>query len=351
MIEIDFISGSNSDPESTSSYDAIAIRFKADGDAEQKVVVIDGGFSDVGNDVVNHVVEHFGADKIDLMISTHPDSDHINGLLTIIQQFPVVELMVHQPQLYMDDLDDFTNLDNLENLLAYAIDAGTTVSDPFTGVSRFSGVLTILGPTEEYYTKLLSDQLDPIAKAIFMARSSLNAASVALKDVAERALGHMPDETLDDGGITSPRNSSSVITLIDIDNRRHLFTGDAGIEALGYAADEYDARYGSFATAPLRFFQAPHHGSRRNVGKSILNRIFGEPGAHYSDEHSVFIHAAKASKKHPSPKVTNALLRRGTRQGRLGVTNGGGIRHRHNAPERDGWSSISPYPILPEDEN
>lgn len=352
MIEIDFISGSKSDPESTSSYDAIAIRLKSAGDdAEQKVIVIDGGFSDIGNDIVNHVVEHYNSDKIDLMISTHPDNDHLNGLLTIIQQFPVVELMVHQPQLYVNNLDDFTNLDNLESLLAYATDAGTTVTDPFTGLTRFDNVLTVLGPTEEYYKKLLREQLDPLAKAIFTAKSALNQASVAIKDIAERALGHMPDETIDDGGVTSPRNSSSVITLIDIDGKRHLFTGDAGIEALGHAADEYEERYGSFAVAPLRFFQAPHHGSRRNLGKSILNRIFGVPGAHHTDNHTVFVHAAKASSKHPSPKVTNALLRRGTKQEKLGVTNGRGISQSFDAPARTGWTSIKPYPILPEDEN
>ena len=350
MIDIDFISGSDSDPDSTSSYDAIALRFKEDDDVSQKVVVIDGGFSDVGDDVVNFVTDRYGASKIDLMISTHPDNDHLNGLLTIIQQMPVDELLVHQPQLYRDDLDGFTNLDNLDLLLGYAVDAGTTVSDPFTGANRFDGRLRVLGPGEDYYRELLNDQLDPAAKALFAIRSTLVQASTAIKDLAGKALGQMPDETLDDSGITSPRNSSSVITLLEVDGRRHLFTGDAGIEALEYAADEYESIYGSFSSAPLRFFQAPHHGSRRNLGKSILNRIFGEPGASHSDDHTVFIHAAGASKKHPSPKITNALIRRGCPQKRLGVTNGGGLWHHFKSDPRDDYSSIDPYPILPEEE-
>ena len=350
MIDIDFISGSNSDPDSTSSYDAIAMRFKEDSDASQKIVVIDGGFSDVGDDVVNFIMDRYGASKIDLMISTHPDNDHLNGLLTIMQQMPVNELLVHQPQLYRDNLNGFTNLDNLDLLLGYAVDAGTTISDPFTGVNRFNGRLIILGPSEDYYRQLLNDQLDPAAKAMFAIRSGLVQASTAIKDLAGKALGQMPAETLDDSGITSPRNSSSVITLLEIDGKRHLFTGDAGIEALEYAADEYESFHGSFSSAPLQFFQAPHHGSRRNLGKSILNRIFGEPGANHSSTHTVFIHAAKASTKHPSPKVTNALIRRGCQQKHLGVTNGSGLWHHFNSEPRDDYSSINSYPILPEDE-
>lgn len=350
MIDIDFISGSKSDADSTSSYDAIVVRFKEDADEDQKIVVIDGGFSDVGDDIVNFIADRYKAEKIDLMVSTHPDNDHLNGLLTIIQQIPVDELFVHQPRLYRDDLDGFTNLDNLDLLLGYAVDSGTTVSDPFTGVNRFDGRLIVLGPSEGYYQELLKDQLDPAAKAMYAIRSTLVQASTAIKDLAGKALGQMPDETLDDSGITSPRNSSSVVTLLNVDGRRHLFTGDAGIEALAHAADEYESIYGSFATAPLRFFQAPHHGSRRNVGKTLLNRIFGEPGATHSDDHTVFIHAAAASKKHPSPKVTNALMRRGCPQKRLGVTNGGGLWHHFNSEPRDDYSSIDPYPILPEEE-
>lgn len=350
MIDIDFISSSETGSESTSSYDAIAVRFKGTSDEDQRVVVIDGGFTDIGNDVVNFITEKYHADKIDLMISTHPDSDHLNGLLTIIQQMPVTTLLVHQPQTYRSDLDGFTNLDNLNSLLGYAIEQGTEVLDPFTGLTLFGGQIVILGPTEDYYRSLLDDQLSPLAKAAYAIRSSLVGASTTIKELADKALGQMPNETLGDSGITSPRNSSSVITLIDVDGRRHLLTGDAGIEALERAASSYELIYGSFAQAPLRFFQAPHHGSRRNLGEAILNRILGTPGESHSTNHTVFIHAAKASLKHPSPKVTNALMRRGTQQDRLGVTNGGRLWHHFNSEPREEYSSIAPYPILPEEE-
>jgi beta-lactamase superfamily II metal-dependent hydrolase len=350
MIDINFIAGLNSDPKSTSSYDAIVVRFKQETDESPKIIVIDGGFSDVGNDVVNFVVGRFGADKIDLMISTHPDGDHLNGLLTIIQQIQVDELMVHQPRLHQEDLSGFTNLENLDLLLGYAESAGTTVTEPFMGVNRFDAQMVVLGPSEDYYKELLHEQLDPFAKALYKVRSGFAQASVAIKDVTAKALGQMPEETLDDSGITSPRNNSSVITLLNVDGHRMLFTGDAGITALEQAANIYEVIFGSFQTAPLHFFQAPHHGSRRNLGVTLLNRIFGEPGAVHSTTHTVFVHAANASKKHPSPKITNALIRRGLQQNKLGVTNGISLWHGHQSEMPTGYNTINPYPILPEDE-
>lgn len=351
MIDIDFIAGSGSDPASTSSYDAITIRFKDDSDPEQTVIVIDGGFSDVGNDVVNHIAEHYGTDKVDLMISTHPDNDHLNGLVTAIQQLNVGELMIHQPDKYQDDLSEFTNLENLNTLLAFAEEKNVTITDPFTGLSRFGDRLLILGPTESYYRELLQEQLDPEVMASFTRSGMTSSISAALGGFLDRALSYLPFETLGDDGKTHPRNNSSVITLLNYKSKKYMFTGDAGIPALEFAADEYETKFGAFSAAPLSFFQAPHHGSKRNVGKTILNRILGEPAAGFNDNYHAFIHSAKASTKHPSPKVTNALMRRGCKPESLAVTNGQTKwHHGDSSPIREGWSSITPYPILAEDE-
>ena len=354
MFDIDFIGGSNSDPESTSSYDAITIRFQEDGDENQKVIVIDAGFSDIGNDVVNHLAEHYGTNKVDLMISTHPDKDHLNGLITAIQQLDVTELMIHQPDKYKDDLSEFTNLENLNTLLAFAVEQGVTITDPYTGLHRFGGRLRLLGPTEDYYKTLLDEQLDPGVKAEFARRSNptgLAAVLASLTGLVGKAVDALPIETLGNDGKTHPRNNSSVITLLTLNGKKYLLTGDAGIPALSAAADEYEALHGSFALTPLSFFQAPHHGSKRNVGRDILDRMLGEKHSPYNNNLTGFIHAAKASKKHPSPKVTNALMRRGVDQSNLAVTNGQTKWHHSSGGMREGWSSIDPYPYMHEDDD
>ncbi|MDB5161965.1 MAG: hypothetical protein JWM52_473 [Candidatus Saccharibacteria bacterium] len=354
MLDIDFIAGSNSDPESTSSYDAIALRFKSAEDTEQKVVVIDAGFSDIGNDVVNHLADHYGTNKVDLMISTHPDKDHLNGLITAIQQLDVKELLIHQPDQYKDDLSEFTNLENLNTLIAFAIEQDVVITDPYTGLNRFDGRIRILGPTEDYYKDLLDAQLDPTVRAQFASRAAptgLAAVIASLASLTGTVIDALPIETLGNGGITHPRNNSSVITLLSFEGKKYMFTGDAGIPALTAAADEYESLYVAFRQSPLTFFQSPHHGSKRNVGTDILDRILGPKHAPHDEDVSGYIHAAKASKKHPSPKVTNALMRRGVKKERLSVTNGSHKWHHSNSPSREGWSGIDPYPYLNEDDD
>ena len=352
MFDIDFIAGSNSDTTS-SSYDAITIRFKEDTDSEQRVIVIDAGFSDIGNDIVNHLADHYGTNKVDLMISTHPDQDHLNGLITAIQQLEVKELMIHQPDKYKDDLSEFTNLENVDTLLAFAIEQGATITEPYTGVHRFDGRICILGPTEDYYKTLLDEQLDPDVKAEFARRANptgLASVLASLASLAGKVVDILPFETLGNDGKTHPRNNTSVITLLNFRGKKYLFTGDAGIPALTAAADVYEATHGLFSQSPLAFFQAPHHGSKRNVSQDILDRMLGEKGSAYNTSLTGFVHAAKASTKHPSPKVTNALMRRGVVQGSLAVTNGQTKWHHSHGLTRDGWSSINPYPYMNEDD-
>jgi glyoxylase-like metal-dependent hydrolase (beta-lactamase superfamily II) len=63
------------------SGDAIAVRFGNLNDpSQQYVVVIDGGLTDTGTELVNHIKTFYNTSDVDLVISTHPDSDHAAGL-------------------------------------------------------------------------------------------------------------------------------------------------------------------------------------------------------------------------------------------------------------------------------
>ena len=64
---------------------------------EQKVVVIDGGFQESGQDVVDHIKDHYGTTSVDAVVSTHPDQDHVNGLHVVLDELTVNELWIHKP--------------------------------------------------------------------------------------------------------------------------------------------------------------------------------------------------------------------------------------------------------------
>ncbi|GAA3322526.1 hypothetical protein GCM10020331_042750 [Ectobacillus funiculus] len=59
----------------------------------QKTVLIDGGPHEAGEVIMNKLIEKKGIKRLDLVVSTHPDMDHIGGLIPIIQQVPVAMVL------------------------------------------------------------------------------------------------------------------------------------------------------------------------------------------------------------------------------------------------------------------
>jgi beta-lactamase superfamily II metal-dependent hydrolase len=176
---------------------------------------------------------------------------------------------------------------------------GVQIFEPFSGVGTPDGALTFLGPSRDYYQSLICtfretpEAKEGIAAMLAIARA---AAQAAVRWVRET----LTFETLDDSGETSAENNSSAVTLFRWDNQQVLFTADAGIPALTRAAD---AAFGTADLNALNVLQVPHHGSRRNVGPTILNRLHAP--------HAVISVCKDGAPKHPSKKVINALIRRG----------------------------------------
>lgn len=342
MFEIDFLPVEAADGPGSKSGDAIAAKF-TDAYGFERVAVLDAGFKDVGQAVVDCVRDHYGTNTVDLVISTHPDTDHLNGLETVIEQLNVGELLVHRPRLHASSLSDFTNLESLDNLLAAASRRGVTLTEPFAGLERFGGALRVLGPTEAFYEECLREQLSTgyatkalIAKLTRRAVASFRAAAELL---------YLPVETLDETSDTTARNESSVVTLLTIDDQRLLFTGDAGAKALALALDEYEPVVGPLVVAPLNVIQVPHHGSRRNVTPSLLDRLLGPAGTPHANGVVAIASSALADEKHPHPQVTNAFARRGAP---VTATEGRHLMQSYGT-SRYGWSPVPALPPLAED--
>lgn len=314
MFEVDFLPIEKTGELGSKSGDAICMRLTESNGGATKTVVIDGGYGHRGDQMVDHIRTWYDTERVDLVISTHPDQDHVNGLGSILDAFAVVELLIHNPHNHAGDASTFSNIEVVDALLGLAEEKGVTVTEPFAGLTRFGDQVRVLGPTQGCYTELVAEHLAEVVSGENAARlSAATRRGVVAKaaELLDRVVSMLPVETLDEDGETGPRNNTSVVTLVtSYDGERMLFTGDAGIPALNAAWDQYEAHVGAFPDYPVDFFQAPHHGSKRNLAPSVLNRIFGAPGGNLLAPTS-FISSAKGDTKHPSPRVTNALQRRG----------------------------------------
>ena len=345
--------------EGEKSGDAIAMRFgdlsRPDG---QTVIVIDSGFgAKTGQQLAALIRNCYHASWVDLVVSTHPDLDHIGGLETILDEFEgnVGCLAMHLPWERNDAIRWVNDNratpqsigDNLRSCLSAAVslkrkadNMGMNVVEPFTGMrwEMTGGDVEVVGPREDFYNSLLPhfDGMPSYAGVSYPAVEF----SPPLNFMPGQDSWDMEFISISDQSWTSAKNNSSVILQVTVDNRRLLFTGDAGIQALNEAASFLEAS-GS-ESIPLRMIQIPHHGSRNNVGPTPLNRIVGPitPLNTWGDMSAIVSCAPNGHPKHPNDRVLNAFRRRGAR---CFYTSGSGFRHSFKAPRRVGYIAGVPY--------
>jgi len=336
--------------------DAITLRFgNLEGPRhEQIVMVIDGGTKESGTAIVSNIRNNYGTDSVDVVVATHPDSDHVSGLTEVLNDLAVSELWMHQPWEQSGDLQAALNgtipsdtrvnyvqasLGQAENLAKIAREKGIPISSPYAGASAFEGMIQILGPSEIYYKELVPQfRNGPESVGQTLANLFTNAVDF-VKDEVNKVRETMDVETLKDGNEHfSAENNTSVIMLLTVDDCKILFTGDADADALTLAADYAEDTLG-IAMSDLHLLHVPHHGSKQNVGPTILNRIKASKAQ---------ISAPVESTKHPHQSVINALIRRGTT---VYSTQGKQILHHTNGAGRDGWSPTSELAFVEEFED
>lgn len=350
----------------TRSGDAMVFRY---GDFTRpggfRVVVFDGGFQDSGEELVAHIRRWYGTNVVDLQILSHPDADHVNGSHAVLEQMEVRELWMHQPWERAAEVCNVSagnrtqravsqrlkaSIDGAYKLEKLAKQKGVPIAEPFQGLMTADQCLAVLGPSEAYYNSLAAEFIDgkPAATAFSFA-GILGQVEAGIRKVANIIKEQWNQDALTEPGPNdvTPMNNSSVILLAQLDTDCFLFTGDAGVPALTQAADFAEGR-GVVLRDCLRYFQGPHHGSKRNVGPSLLNRIVGPIVPQGTTiQKSAFISAAKGDNaKHPSMRVTNALNRRGAT-----VTATQGVGHCFRSldvPQRLGWVPITPVQFTAE---
>jgi len=342
FFEIDFL-----DVEAKKSGDAIPIRYSLNG--QTRIHVIDGGFQDTGDKVVEHINKHYNSPScIDAVVVTHPDGDHAGGLRKLFEEYEIGELWMLRPWLYADNLIDrfrrFTSVDNLikrlkelyPNLVALeelAKENDVPIREPFQGA--LIGHFYVMAPTKSRYLDLIveSDKTPEPTKAEQLSLSE--AAGRAVIKVIAFIRAVWGQETFPEED-TSAENNMSIIQYANICGKRILLTGDAGRAALNEAAD-YAPNVGLNLPGIDRI-QVPHHGSRHNVSTEVLDKWLGPRLRSQSESDAcsctAIVSAAKVDEDHPRKSVVRAFIHRGAK---LITTEDGDVRTGHNAPARQGW--------------
>jgi beta-lactamase superfamily II metal-dependent hydrolase len=315
--EIDFL------PVHTSkSGDAITMRYQ--NGPGWDVHVVDGGYTSTAPDLAAHIRTHFGTNRINRIVVTHPDRDHAEGLGPILEEFTVEELWMLCPWRYASELLPYfarytsaqSLAQRLQNEYPYiaeleriAIRRNIQIFEPFQGARI--GAFTVLAPSPARYLGLIiqsdkTPQQTPETKGILSELMKLVEPAVTFVKAGWGSENFSSEET-------SVENEMSVVQGALLCGDKIVLTGDAGRGALTEAAD-YAPFAGLFLPGVTRF-QAPHHGGRRNVSTALLDRWLGARLPQMLPEGSelftAMISSAKEDNDHPRKAVVRALRHRG----------------------------------------
>ncbi len=272
-------------------------------DAGQKFsFVIDGGTREKSDALISHVNKYHSG-QVNLAICTHPDNDHIGGLINLMEQCTVEHLFLNDPRdslpeatllerarnhLTPDEVSVFKSaFERIDDLKEQAIYQKTT-HHPITFASTESRFIWggwsvyILGPSQSLFRDIWLNE--------DVVRDWFNS------DLVDNLVDSQPNAAvLDDPSIdTKPVNNSSIILLIEGYGYKYLFTGDAGKRALRDAMTVKDI-------SQLTWLDVPHHGSRRNLDTQIINHL--APQVAYI--------SSPGTAKHPRKTIIRALQKAG----------------------------------------
>ena len=338
------------------SGDAICVRY-GNPQTSYQVILIDGGYSDNSDKIIEHVRTYYQTDCIDHMVLSHADNDHACGLIGVLKHFRIRALYMNRPWVYAPQMLQYFHgnftlpglVTDIKSRHEYLIELekiaevkGTPVYTLFQG--QQIGPITVLAPSEQRYISLLPD-LSKTPKSYAAESTAVFDVFGGIGTVVKTAVRFIREtwtrETLsNDPEPTSASNETSAVQLMEYDDRRILFTADVGPAGLTEAA-RYAHSLGRLGN--LKWVQLPHHGSRRNVTPQVLDWWLGPPLQDESTTRGVaYCSAAVNDKEHPRKKVENGFRRRGYP---VRTTHGESKRHHFDMPARDGWSASEPSPF------
>ena len=343
------------------SGDCIALRFGnlEEGEEKQFVMLVDGGYSNTKEKLKELLSRYYkckrrdGRIEIDLMILTHPDLDHIEGMVDVLKDdvFSVRGIIAAIPSEEMTEKffkdgritsnslekrleDSFKKLAELKELSGERLcsnifaDNGRDTID--VGVMK----ITFLSPSNSFYRKCIANSDKSPSKGLYVEQMKYPAYYGQQKEKSEKYVRGAIEWNDKEG--TSPINESSYVMLFEYEGHRILFCGDAGKEALENAISRASEK--GIELRNLDIIIIPHHGSRKNVSPEIMDQL-GSKGTR------CYISCCRGDEgHHPSKRLINMLIEKGfavyTTQGRT-------LHKGWDAPDRH-WQKAQPLSIQAE---
>lgn len=267
-------------------------------EADTKYILIDAGRSWTYKHALKHYLAGNAITELELLVITHVDRDHIDGVLELIRD-PDLNLDVKnvwfntwdhlngqkiESTAAEHDLEDF-GAKMGEELSAEIVAKGWRWNRPFDGgavildsentgnLIRLGDVtLTLLSPDRVKLLALIPDWRKECQKAGITPGYTVEdyvATDDDLEEFGAIDIDQLADEAFSHDN--SDANGSSIAFILEYKKKKLLLSGDAHPNLLVSRIEQL----GASKSAPmvLDAFKLPHHGSKYNISKELLDII------------------------------------------------------------------------------
>ncbi len=291
----------------------------------------------------------------ELLVITHIDSDHIEGVIRLLQDAPALGVVFkriwfngYKELNYVEDpigaplgaihgeylsllIEEYKKTMNLPNILNLDLPnsyAGFNLDkDQFPSITLSGDLnLTLMGPTDTELLKLKDRWDDELVLAEVEHGDEKSLRDKLLKNKRLKPLGDvLGDEEIieddeqyewpDDDGLdmaddvlggrsekfgsdTSAANASSIVLLADYEGHRVLLAGDAHPVVLETSIERW-LELNEASKMALDVFKIPHHGSMNNITEELLKKLSCR---------NYLISTSGALFRHPHTKTIDLLL-------------------------------------------
>ncbi len=231
------------------------------GTSGHRHILIDGGLKGDGRRALRLIEKIFKqGSKIDLIVLTHVDQDHVNGLLSLFESDSVNsesigKVIFNVPhseaeKKVIKEKSTQCGYQQGNTLLGLIISKGIELVQVHQGFN--------LKVDENVYIDILA----PTKEAL----------EINHENWRETNIGHDEEEEYDKSLLLNkkykeddkPQNLSSIVCLITCDEQKMLFCGDSVPSQI--LSSELEV-------TPVALFKVPHHGSKYNISKELLEKF------------------------------------------------------------------------------
>lgn len=249
-------------------------------------------FSASGVDVIEYLRAE-GAEKISMLVLTHPHADHYGGMLEIIEEFPPDEILCYPT--YLEDTSRIKKLARVyQKYVSSECDAIRIPTQDFIRIIRYfkeneSKVRQVCGP---------ENVIRPIGFSSVDFRVILPFKS-ALGDFA-RAIDQESDSVINNSNL----NSLSVVLLLNYAGVEVVLGADGIRSAWMEHRKKHAKGRDDFINASI--VKLPHHGASADSADDVMGYLFSG-----GSKDKIALISASGGRAHPSKSVIDSLVARG----------------------------------------